>query len=92
MQEPKLDNARRIVAEWPALDQEARDFTAQVRTCTCSLRVRTRPSSLVRFLPPDANLCHGVAMSPCKVCHCWGAVPGGGTTAGGVCVITLATC
>ena len=29
-QEPKLVNARRIVAEWPALDQEARDFTAQV--------------------------------------------------------------
>ena len=30
-QEPKLENARRIVAEWPALDQEAREFTAQVR-------------------------------------------------------------
>jgi hypothetical protein len=30
MQEPKLDNARRIVAEWPALDEEARAFTAQV--------------------------------------------------------------
>jgi hypothetical protein len=31
VQEPKLDNARRIVAEWPALDEEARSFTAQVR-------------------------------------------------------------
>ena len=30
LQEPKLDNARRIVAEWPALDEEARAFTAQV--------------------------------------------------------------
>jgi len=30
VQEPKLVNARRIVAEWPALDQEAQDFTAQV--------------------------------------------------------------
>ncbi|KAK9811403.1 hypothetical protein WJX72_003341 [[Myrmecia] bisecta] len=28
--EPKLDSARRIVAEWPGLDQEARAFTAQV--------------------------------------------------------------
>lgn len=30
LQEPKLDNARRIVAEWPALDEEARAFTAKV--------------------------------------------------------------
>jgi hypothetical protein len=35
MQEPKLDNARRIVAEWPALDEEARAFTAQVWESGC---------------------------------------------------------
>jgi UDP-glucose:glycoprotein glucosyltransferase len=29
--EPKLQAARRIVAEWPGLDQEQADFTAQVR-------------------------------------------------------------
>ncbi|XP_024372023.1 UDP-glucose:glycoprotein glucosyltransferase isoform X2 [Physcomitrium patens] len=29
--EPKLEGARRIVAEWPQLDQEARDFTARVQ-------------------------------------------------------------
>ena len=34
-------NARRIVAEWPALDQEARDFTAQVRRL-CQLTVACR--------------------------------------------------
>ncbi|KAL3134029.1 hypothetical protein ABBQ32_008463 [Trebouxia sp. C0010 RCD-2024] len=28
--EPKLQGARRIVSEWPALDEEARSFTAQV--------------------------------------------------------------
>ena len=31
--EPKLQGARRIVAEWPALDEEARTFTSQVH-CT----------------------------------------------------------
>ena len=29
--EPKLDAARRIVAEWPALDAEVAAFTAQAR-------------------------------------------------------------
>ncbi|KAL2613121.1 hypothetical protein R1flu_024813 [Riccia fluitans] len=28
--EPKLEGARRIVAEWPALDEEARQFTARI--------------------------------------------------------------
>ena len=28
--EPKLQGARRIVSEWPGLDEEARSFTAQV--------------------------------------------------------------
>ena len=28
--EPKLQGARRIVAEWPALDAEAQAFTAEV--------------------------------------------------------------
>ena len=28
--EPKLQGARRIVSEWPALDEEARSFTAKV--------------------------------------------------------------
>ena len=28
--EPKLQGARRIVAEWPGLDEEARTFTQQV--------------------------------------------------------------
>ena len=31
--EPKLAGARRIVAEWPALDAEVIAFTAQVPTC-----------------------------------------------------------
>ena len=29
--EPKLEGARRIVAEWPALDAEQRSFTLQAR-------------------------------------------------------------
>ncbi|KAG0591180.1 hypothetical protein KC19_1G156300 [Ceratodon purpureus] len=29
--EPKLEGARRIVAEWPDLDQEARDFTSRIQ-------------------------------------------------------------
>ena len=29
--EPKLQGARRIVSEWPALDEEARSFTSQVQ-------------------------------------------------------------
>ena len=29
--EPKLQGARRIVSEWPGLDEEARSFTAQVQ-------------------------------------------------------------
>jgi UDP-glucose:glycoprotein glucosyltransferase len=28
--EPKLDSARRIVAEWPGLDEEVASFTAEV--------------------------------------------------------------
>lgn len=37
--EPKLQGARRIVSEWPALDEEARSFTSQVQACTaCMLR------------------------------------------------------
>lgn len=28
--EPKLQGARRIVSEWPGLDEEARGFTAEV--------------------------------------------------------------
>ena len=28
--EPKLQGARRIVTEWPGLDEEARSFTAEV--------------------------------------------------------------
>lgn len=28
--EPKLDSARRIVSEWPGLDEEVATFTAQV--------------------------------------------------------------
>lgn len=31
--EPKLQGARRIVAEWPGLDEEARAFTQQVTHC-----------------------------------------------------------
>ena len=31
--EPKLDSARRIVAEWPGLDEEVAAFTAQVGSC-----------------------------------------------------------
>ena len=29
--EPKLEGARRIVEEWPGLDEEVASFTAQVR-------------------------------------------------------------
>ena len=29
--EPKLEGARRIVKEWPGLDEEVASFTAQVR-------------------------------------------------------------
>jgi hypothetical protein len=32
--EPKLDSARRIVAEWPALDVEVAAFTAQARAAS----------------------------------------------------------
>lgn len=34
--EPKLDSARRIVAEWPGLDEEVATFTAQVWSSSCS--------------------------------------------------------
>ena len=34
--EPKLDGARRIVKEWPALDAEQRTFTHQACAVLCS--------------------------------------------------------
>ena len=39
-------NARRIVAEWPALDEEVRDFTAQVREQVSSAAIGSRPLGL----------------------------------------------
>jgi hypothetical protein len=35
--EPKIQAARRIVAEWPGLDQEQADFTAQVCSVRCQV-------------------------------------------------------
>lgn len=37
--EPKLQGARRIVSEWPGLDEEARSFTAQVAASSCHARL-----------------------------------------------------
>lgn len=34
--EPKLEGARRIVKEWPGLDEEVASFTAQVRHTAAS--------------------------------------------------------
>ena len=34
--EPKLDSARRIVAEWPGLDDEVASFTAEVLSRTAA--------------------------------------------------------
>ena len=36
--EPKLEGARRIVAEWPALDDEVSRFTAEVRCLIWPIR------------------------------------------------------
>ena len=49
--EPKLQSARRIIAEWPALDREAREFTQAVRAvgwlewmdnCVCRIALRDK--------------------------------------------------
>jgi len=68
-QEPKLDNARRIVAEWPALDQEARDFTAKVRFPSINLSVMFRlacGSRDYRATSPPRRLPHMLGYGCCR--------------------------
>ena len=44
--EPKLEGARRIVAEWPALDAEQARFTQQVRSFGSTIRHQARTSAV----------------------------------------------
>ncbi|CAM6098919.1 unnamed protein product [Calypogeia fissa] len=48
--EPKLQGARRIVAEWPALDEEARQFTAKILGRSSEFDVKSTP---VEITPPE---------------------------------------
>lgn len=60
--EPKLQGARRIVAEWPGLDEEARNFTQQVG---CTIAVTNGPwhsAGLLTFTHPAND-----AMATCCV-------------------------
>ena len=65
--EPKLQSARRIIAEWPALDREAREFTQAVRAvgwlvwwdnCVscCTERPALEKLSVTQQSPPQTSL------------------------------------